>query len=429
MSYEKREKNRKKRKLFRVTIILSIFIYLIFRSVPSLLANNAKTVQPEEGTLIEKISAQGFVIMDETIIKAKNSGELERTSIEGERLAAGVEVANVNSLNDTSYLKQELETIDKSISALKKSENETKLITNEKEKIEDFQLRLVEELQNNVLKGNLEEIYILKEQLALYDSKAKDISFSNTLVGQSIENLKDKRNKIDAEIKSNHIKYYTNHGGIISYKIDGYEEFFLPKDFENYTYDRLNLKSTSKTDEKESIIAVEQPICKIIDNFEWYVAIKIEDLNEVQDFELNQTIRILINGDKQEVKGKIIAINPYEDKGVLVLKLNTMLHHYYDVRFPEIEIIKYKKEGYKIPTKSIVDKDNLKGVYIKDKSSIVKFRPVIIIGEDKDYTYVNKGDSNGNIQIEGEDNLVKTITLFDEIFLNTNNIKEGQILN
>ncbi len=428
MSYEKREKVRRKRKVFRTLIISFVLLYLIFRSVPSLLASNAKTILPEKGTLIEKFSTQGFVIKHETVVKSTSSGELQVSSTEGERLAAGVEVARVNSLNDTSSLKQELSQIEESISALEKSEKETKLTLNEKEKIQELQKSLVDELQNTIISGKFDEIYLLKGQLSVYDEKDKDISFSNTLVGQSLENLRSKRDSLHSEINSNHIKYYSSHGGIISYKIDGYEEVYLPKDFENYTYDKLNLGKLEDS-EKKSTIAAGEPIYKIIDNFEWYIAMKIDDLNKIQGFEIGDIIKVTINEDKGETKGKIVSMNLSGKKGVIVIRLNTMLHELYNIRFPEVNVIKSKKEGYKIPTKSIADKDSLKGVYIKDKSGIVKFRPINIIGEDGNYTYVDIGDNNGNIIIKGQERPIKTITLFDEIFLNTINIKEGQILN
>ena len=90
MSYSKREKNRKRRKIYQALIVSFVFIYLIFRSVPSILANNAKTVLPEKETLIKKFAAQGYVIMNETVIKSNSGGSVEHLVNEGERVAAGL---------------------------------------------------------------------------------------------------------------------------------------------------------------------------------------------------------------------------------------------------------------------------------------------------------------------------------------------------
>ena len=414
MSYGNRQKNRKRRQAFRIIIIIIfIFLYLILIAVPSLLATNAKTILPEKGLLIEKLSVDGVMIKHETLVKATNNGEIDISSVEGKRLAAGTEIANINSQNDTSSLKQELLQIEQSISALKKSTTDTSLVINEKEKIEDLRESLLNKLQNMIISGKYDEIYLLKEELALYEDKAQDISLSNTLVGQSLENLESKRDSIKDVINENHVKYYTSHGGIISYDIDGFEEVLLPKEFENYTFDKLELNNELEKNSNKSNISVGEPFCKIIDNFQWYIALKIKDIKEIEDVEVNKSLRITIKGYDQELIGKIIAINTKGNKAVIVIELNTMLHDYYNLRFLDVEIIKLKKEGYKIPNKAIVEKDSLQGVYIKNKSGIVKFNPINIFGQDSNYTYVDIND----------------ISLFDEIFINPNSIKEGQILN
>lgn len=427
MTSERVKKRKKGRRLLRGILISIIFAFFIFRSVPSILANNAKTILPEKGTLIDTISAQAYFIKKETIIKSKNSGKLQKLVSEGKRLAAGQEVAIVRSSNNNSHLMQELEIVENSIEALVKTQNETKLILEEKTKAEDLKMDLISKIQYNISQGKFQEIYLLKEQLAIYHEKIEDMSFSNTLAGQSLEKLENKRDELISVLENSNVKYYSPHGGIISYNIDGYEEIFIPKDFENYTYDNLIYKKTDKKQDNIDV-SLDSPIYKIIDNFEWYLAIKIEDIKELNAYEVGNMITIILGKDKHELKGRVVAINESKDKGVLVARFNTMLHEFYDIRVDDIKIIKSKREGYKIPSRAIVEKDTTKGVYVKDKSGIVKFIPIKIIGEDSSYTYVDIGD-NGYIKINGQDNLVKTITLFDEIFVNTKNIKEGQILN
>ncbi len=412
MSYGKRQKSRKRRQAFRIIFIIFIFLYFIIRSIPSILAKNAKTILPEKGLLIEKLNTSGVIIKHETLINATINGEININSIEGKRIAAGTEVASINSLKDTSSLKQELLQIEESISALEKSSTETSLLINENEKIQYISKSLVNELQRMIALGKYDEIYLLKEQLALYCEKAQDASLSNTLVGQSLESLEAKRDSIKDEINKKHVKYYTNNGGIISYNIDGYEDVFLPKEFENYTFDRLEFNNILKITSDKSTISVGEPICKIIDNFQWYIALKLEDINEIKDIEVNKSLNFIIKDHEDELNGRIIAINTTGNKAVIVLELTTMLHDYYNLRFPKVEIIKFKKEGYKIPSQAIVDKDSLKGVYIKNKSGIVKFIPINILGQDSNYTYVNIDD----------------ISMFDEIFISPTKIKEGQIL-
>ncbi|MCK9443499.1 MAG: hypothetical protein M0Q14_03060 [Tissierellaceae bacterium] len=425
MTYEKRKRDRKKSQILRGFVVTIVFALVAFKSIPSILANNAKTVIPEKGILEEKISAQGFLIKNEVLIKSKNTGTLHKLAKEGERLPSGIEIATVDSIDDTGALKHELQLIDNSIAAIKKSQQEATVLMNEKVKTEDLQNNVVEEIQNYIALGEYNELYLLKEKLILYDNKAKELSFSTTLTGQSLENLESKREEINNLIKSKNVRYFSPQGGIISYEIDGFEESYLPKDFETYSYDMLNTAELAKNN--GDTIYLNEPVCKIIDNFEWYLALKIENIDEIEDFQVDKSILLSIEHNEYELKGKIISINESGNKAVMVIRLSTMLHDYYDIRFPKIDIIKTRKEGYKLPNESIVDNQLHKGVYIKDKNGIVKFRPIEIIGQDNKYTYIDTGDLDGNISIN-EQSFV-TVRLYDEVFVNTAGLKDGQILN
>ena len=429
MAYNEREKKRMKKRKLRILAISITFLYLVLRSVPALLASNAKTILPERSILVQKNWGQGFIIKNEIITRATGSGELEIFVDEGDRLSAGVKVLSISGVNYNSSLKQELEQIEKSIIALQKSEADTELMIKDKDKIEDIQKDLSFELQELINKGEYDQVYILKEKITLYNNKSDEVSQSDTLVSQSLEKLKTRKENITLEIDSNFANHYTKTGGIISYKIDGYEETYIPRDFENYVYEKLKVDNIKDEGLKEKVKAESNdPIYKTIDNFEWYMGIKIEDLKEIEGYEIGDLIEIEIKEDKQELQGKIIAINISKDKAVLVIRFNNKLHEYYDMRFPETYIIKNKVEGFKIPSKAVDEKDSIKGVYIKDKGGIVRFRPINIIAEEGDYIYVDTGNNRSQIELPGKEELITTIATYDEIFLNTARLKDGQIL-
>lgn len=417
MSDEKRTRKKRRKNIFTVTISILIF-YVLFSSFSTLFKRNTKTILPERVIITDSISSQGFSIKKESVINSANSGVLDLIANEGERLAAGRKVLSINTSKDMSSLEYELKEIEENISSLEEKETSTELIKKEKDKIQGTREELILELQNKISSNEFNDISYIKEKLLLYDEKHKEVDFSNSLVGQSIENLKNRKENISKEIGENHVNYYTSSGGVISYEIDGYEEIYLPKDFENYTYEKLNMENVSKiTREDKSNISINEPIFKIIDNFKWYMAIKIEDIKEISDFSINNNINISIDND-EEIQGKILAINTSKKKAVIIVEFNTMFQKYYKMRFPKVNIIKSKIEGYKIPKKSIVKVDNINGVYIKDRGGIVRFKPVSIIKEESKYVYIHTDDKNTN----------KEITLFDEILINPNNIKEGDIL-
>ena len=93
-----------------------------------------------------------------------------------------------------------------------------------------------------------------------------------------------------------------------------------------------------------------------------------------------------------------------------------------------MNIIKSKNYVYVVPSQAIAILENREGVYIKELNGIVRFRPIKILYQNELETFVDIGDNKGYIEVEDNVDLVKTITLFDEVILNPQNIEDGQIL-
>lgn len=421
MSQDIKYKKRSRKKIF-IGLLFFIIIYLLISFLTTIFGASKKTVLPEIGILYSKIAGQGFIIKNETVYKSEGSGQLNFLVNEGERVPVGVEIATISQLKDTSKLKQELIQIEQRIKTL--SINEKSSDDKSLSEAELIEQGLIEDIQLNISNKNFVDIQSNKEEFNIIDNKSLQ---DNTLLDQSLDALKEKRDLLNKQINSNNLKCYSKISGIVSYDIDGYEEVYIPKEFENYTYDKLIINQNNDKETNSLDIAVGNPMFKIINNYEWYLAIKIEDKIDVEKYEIGQTILFELE-DGKELKGRMISKNITNNNAVVVLKLTDYLHNYYNIRNIRLDIINYKKEGFKIPTKVIFEKEGEKGVYIKEINGIVKFRRIAILGEEGDYTYINKGDNNGYINIEGQEDPVKTVTLFNEIFINPQNVTEGEIL-
>lgn len=391
MSQEEPKLRKKRKKKWRIALIGFVFIYLFFRSAPSLFAARFKTILPEKKIIEDTIQTEAIIIKKESLYRSDGEGKIELVANEGERVAVGTRIAKLTLLKDTSTLNQELEELDRKIDMLTKTE---------------------------------------KDKLSIYGDKQKDITGENTLIYQSLESLEKKRQEVAKQISSNIINCFSKEAGIVSFNIDGYEEIYSSNHKEDYNYsDFKKIVSKQKLTKDNSHIKAEEPIFKIIDNFQWYMIIKIENIKDINSYKEGDSI--LLTGDQidGELKGYIKKINREKNKGLILCKFNTDFHNYYGKRHMEVNIIKYKHDGFKIPTRSIVEKDGTKGVYIKGISGIIKFKPIEILKEEDKETYITSGDKNNNIKVRGSDKPIRTVTTFDEILLNTINIKEGMIIN
>lgn len=430
MSRKERELKRKKKKRFQIALISFIFLYLFIRSVPSVFGSAFKTILPESINIEDKVIAEGIIIKKENLYKADAEGKVELIINEGERVAAGSRVANLILLNDTSTLNQELEELDKKIEVLSQTEKDSEIIKDDEEKVEENIEETIYELQNSIIQGDYKNTEILKGKISIYSTKQKDITGENTLISQSLDSLKVKQNEIKEQISNNTISYFPGQAGIVSFKIDNFEEIYSFNHKDNFTYSDFKLVSNKEESvENNKNVKVGDPIFKIIDNFKWYMMIKVDDSKTIDGYKEGDSIVLTSKDIEGELKGIIKSIGKEKGKALIQCEFNTDFYDYYDKRFIDVNIIKYKYDGFKIPTKSIVDKDGQKGVYIKDISGIIKFKPVEILKEEDKITYIKSGDKNNEINIKGSDKPLKTVAIFDEILRNTINVKEGMIIN
>ena len=429
MSREERDKKRSKRKKIRAFFIAFIFIYLIFRSVPALHASTLKTAIVEEGTLEDKVELKAIVVKDEKVYTSKGEGKVKLYKKEGERVKVGTEIAQVSLLDKDASLKNELEEINRKIESVEKIQKERETVKSDKDKANKNSNEVLDNIQNSIANKNYEEIPNLKEELYFSLGKQKDVSGGNTLSEQTLENLNREKEKIKKEIANNSIKYISKEAGIVSYEIDGLENIFSPKNLSKYNVEDIKeAELCSKTTKNGNETNAEDILFKIVDNHHFYLLVQIDDIKQISPLKEGDSIGFLIDNDSQKLKGKIRRIDKKGRQAAMVIESDFFCHNYYNKRKVNINLIKSSYEGYKIPIKSISKKDGVDGVYIKDISGIIKFKPIKILGKNKEYAIISSGDQNNNIDINGNNKPVKTVKLFDEILLSNGKIKEGRIV-
>ncbi len=411
--------------IFKILLII-IFIYLLLRAFPSPTGSDYRTFLPEDTIHYNSFKTSGVIIKDERIYYATDRGAVETFIDEGERVSSGSKVAVLTRSGDSASLEEELSQINKSISDLKSIQSESE---NGDVSKSDIVINLKDQIQNEIRAGNYDRVYLLKEKiLNLNDGSNHDKSKSR------LAQLEEKRKKLSKQIDESIKNYYLEDAAIVSYKIDGFEEKYQPKDYEKYSYNSIK-EDLKKAEEDKTPIAtvdketysIDNPIFKAIDNFKWNLAIKVDDLKKIKDLENRKTLKVQLLNINEELEGKIIGINRFKDSGVIILEFRSKLHEFYNERFIELNVVDSTVKGYKIPKSSTLEKDSSLGVYIKDSSNIVRFRPIVVVGEDEHNYYVNKGDENGYIKMEGKE-AIRSIALFEEIFINPKKVKEGKIM-
>ncbi len=393
-------------------------LYIIFRSIWNVFGINAKTVLPEQHLVVESIEARAVLIKDETVYYTDVPIEETEKKNEGEKIPVGYQIANINLLEDSTTRNLELERIEQAIMLKTQTPEELEYIRANNTKIKKEQYAIAESIQDNIEK--FARVKELKKGLKANNHKIVDLDSKNEFMEYDLETLNKLKSEKENEIKMNSVVYKSDQSGIISYELDGYEEEFKLENFKNYKFEDFQ--------EDENIEAKDG--YKVIDNFYWYLSVLIDEPEEVADYKVDDLMTVIIGEQKDSLTGKIVEINNYSGKKAILIRFNSHLEDNYMDRFVDLEIIKSRSDGFRIPNKCITEKDGQQGVYIKEFNGIVRYRPVIVMSSDSDYSYIVKGNAGYETYIvlkEGDDPL-KTVTMYDEILLNPKRVSEGEII-
>ncbi len=440
-----------------VVIFLMIFIYVAANIIIYLKKDTLTIYRVLESKISEKFSANALAVREESLVESDYDGYISYYVGSGEKVKNGGLVYTADETGKVNEYVKEMVA------------KESTLNQAEYSKMED-------------------EIYQYKKEAS--DTKFGDIYFlkydlENTAseIGSSIlkENMGELQQKLGAKCFQ---KGYSKSSGIITYIQDGYEymtaKLVTEKSFDLSKYEQKELKTEKKVKKGDYIY-------RIVKNNEWQLVIpltaqKYEKLRESKNFDL------LIKKDGLFLPSQKANFIEKNDKKYLVVNLTSYMIRYINDRFLDVEIQLKSEEGLKVPKTSLTEKEYykvpLKFKQEKNNTSSSKFlvTPLddkekkktitLSIGmEDEDYCYipasevkegtilalsksdetyllekktklkgvycVNKGYANFRpIMIKKENadyciiknNMTGSITAYDRIVLNSNTIKENQII-
>ena len=273
----------------------------------------------------------------------------------------------------------------------------------------------------------MQSLFASIDNLELNTRKNINISDIGELINLSLQELEHKKDSLSREISINNIPYKAEISGVVSYKIDYLEEVLNFENMGELNYEQLKSLEIEELAKPNNLVSQGDPVYKLIDNYEYYMALLVEDSTKINDYKIGDSIEVIADGSIS-LKGVVYDQKTTDNSAVLIVKFNDKLQDLNYNRIHDVNIIKSKNYVYVVPSQAIAILENREGVYIKELNGIVRFRPIKILYQNELETFVDIGDNKGYIEVEDNVDLVKTITLFDEVILNPQNIEDGQIL-
>ena len=374
-----------------------------------LMKNPSSTVIVKEGTVTKEETVTGVIIRDETIVQGKNlKNGMQHIVDEGEKVAVGDPIFRYFS-TDESQTKSKIAELDNKIN-LAISENNQILYSSSTKLIDSQILEKIKELPE------INSVQILKENKrnvsSLILKKAK-LAGDLSPTGSTLKQLINERSKLEKQIADGAEYIKAEKSGIVSYRIDGFEEKLKNDDFSKYTKDyikKLNLKVGD-------IVPVNSEKGKIINNFKCYIAV-ISKTQEAKTAKEGQKLSIVLP-NAQMVKGKIVRINREGNNGdvVLIIEFDEGIESLSIYRSIRVDLVWWNKVGNKIPNSAIFNVNGLSYV-IRSNNGYNDYVLVKILKQSDDYSIVSNYSLVELKELNLKQNISTSLLLYDEVVLN-----------
>lgn len=329
-----------KRKILMLAL-LCIVAYIIY-VIAQLIKDPTDTVYVEMGQIQEEETAVGYVIRDETVIKGDNyKNGIEQIKTEGEKVAKGEAIFRYYSNNEQNLVEKIAELDKKIDEAMAEADNLPSADTRALEEQIDSKIdQLYEESDLKVIQNNKQEI------INNMTRKAK-LTGELSPAGSYLQKLIDERSEYENQLNSGAESLTATESGLVSYRVDGYEEILTPEDFGKYTKEFLN-DLNLKTGQ---IIPTSNESGKIIDNYYCYI-VCVLDSEYAKDAEVGDEVKLrLPSGNEVEttIEYKTIEDGDY----IITLKIDKGVEELINYRKISFNIIWWSASGLKIPNQAI----------------------------------------------------------------------------
>ncbi len=180
---------------------------------------------------------------------------------------------------------------------------------------------------------------------------------------------------------------YNYHAGIISYNIDGLETTLRMDNLNDLTYNKLvNLKGKINPIDSGDKVNLGRPVFKIIDNFQFYLAVFLPQ-DQLLNYESGNKIEVIFPGLDESFPGKIEQIIGDKPQNIMVIAIDKFIPQLISIRNTKVEIVRKKYHGILLPKKALIQSPDKVEVRVKGYTKNY-LKEVKILGELEDQVVV-----------------------------------------
>ena len=423
-------------KLLLRRILIAALTVLALVYVAYLLISANFEMYPTENavkaTVTNKISANGFIIRDETILTNDTSGVLSYQCLNGEAVNAGGEVAKIFSDEKDAVSQSNADRLESKKNSLEALQRNTVLGTMSLDIINNnIKSKLIGYLENvnnnsvSSVKNDADSLVSSISQRQIYTGKIKNFNSEIEELGAQASQLRSSAGDSIGSVITPVAGYFTEF-------CDGYETSVDYGSVENMTLDDLH------SVKKKSVPS--NAAGKVVSNVTWYVACEVSSDEAASLTVWDSSVTVLLKEASTEaIPAEIYKIQQEgDDRALVILSCDYMNNGFLEARSEPIEIGMGTYTGLRVSRRAIHDdyvtkvtydeNDNahkeqkkVQGVYVLYGSE-VQFKQISILHADEDYVICDTNPEEG-VLFNG-----KTVSLYDKVIIKGDDLYDGKVI-
>ena len=404
-------KTKNNKSIIILIVLVCIAIFSLYKTIIVFIQNPVDTFSLEQGNIYQEERAVGYIIREETVVKGSNyKNGMEKIKPEGEKVAKGEAIFRYYSNGEDSLIKK-IQDLDKKIEEA--MENENPYPTSD---IKALEKQIEDKIESLYKVNEIQTILQIKKEISDNITKKAKIAGEYSPSGSYLKKLINERSTYENKLNEGSEYLTAPISGMVSYKVDGYEEALTAEDFSKLTTDfleKLNLKVGQ-------VIADSNEVAKIINNFECYIACTLNS-EQAKNAKVGDKVNLRLTNDT-EISSKIEYISEENDKVLIVFSIDKQVQELINYRKISFDIIWWSFNGKKVPNESIAYEqkgENKVAYVIRTRAGYESKIYIKILKSNDKYTIIDNytntelkelGYTSEELQGRG------LLTLYDEIF-------------
>ena len=367
----------------------------------------------------DSINTKGMVVKYESLYSPDVQGVMDSKFASGERVSKGSLIAVIYKGSVDPDVKNRLEQVNRKISIIEGNQVKNSAFSNDISKIEQEISSNIDGIIQSSYMRDMKNVASLKYNITALTEHKGTIEGHTQAKSATLDSLYQTKADLETKIGVAQNSIYAQSSGLFSSYIDGLEQLVTPYNMheltpskfdELYEFDENNVKTNSDSGGNY--------VCKIIDNYRYFIAFKA-DSEKVSDLKEGDSTHLrFYDISTSSVPVEIFWVSPVEEDGerIVIVECHDYQEGLLEKRFINMDFIKKAYNGYKLSLSALRTKDNQNGVYVI-RENILRFVPVNIVYKEGDTILVDSQDESNPLR------------LYDEVVINASEYQEGQLIN